>query len=176
MLLFFLCLASTTRAGSCNRSSRIDLLHAPLIWVNCCGVIPSLEWPYDGPYAIQHHVPRSFTIRVGARNGINSVSRFKPCTDADTKPGNLRHCGRQTARQWPSWPPPAAAVLPHSGGSHFQTPYPGLYTFTSGQMDGIHFFPIPQGGFWMLGPAAPSIASTAVVPQRQQRLPVRINL
>jgi hypothetical protein len=65
-----------------------DLLCTPLIWVHCSGIILPLQWPYDGPYAILRHGPRSVTIRVRARDNIVSISPTKPCTDADAETGS----------------------------------------------------------------------------------------
>jgi hypothetical protein len=60
-----------------------ELLSASLIWV-CCGcVIPPFQPLYDGPYAVLHCGPRSFTIRVGSRDEVIAVSRLKACTAAD---------------------------------------------------------------------------------------------
>jgi hypothetical protein len=67
-----------------------DLLSAPLRWVCRGGVIPPLQPLYDGPYAVLHHDPCSFTIRVRSRDEVIAVSCLKACTEADAMPGNLR--------------------------------------------------------------------------------------
>jgi hypothetical protein len=67
-----------------------DLLSAPLRWVCQGGVIPPLQPLCDGPYAVLHHDPCSFTIPVRSRDEVIAVSRLKACTEADAMPGNLR--------------------------------------------------------------------------------------
>jgi hypothetical protein len=54
-----------------------ELLSAPLIWVCRGGLVPPLQLLYDGPYAVLHRSPRSFTIRVGSRDEVVAVSRLK---------------------------------------------------------------------------------------------------
>jgi hypothetical protein len=59
-----------------------DILCTPLVWLLCSSVIPPLQRSYNGPYAVLCHSPCPFTIRVGARDEVVSISWLKPCTDA----------------------------------------------------------------------------------------------
>ncbi len=91
-----------------------DLLTAPLIWVRRGGVIPPLQPLYDGPYAVLHRGPRSFTIRVGSWDEVIAVSRLKACTARDATPGSPRgrgrppgsHPGGPAATKWVSFSDP----------------------------------------------------------------------
>jgi hypothetical protein len=126
--------------------------------VHCGGIIPPLEHPYDSPYAILHHSPRTITIQVGARDEIVSISRFKPSTDADDKPDSPRCCGQlpstgtvaklaTTSRGSPSAP---RRVL-------FSVPWPlHLYIRSSRVNAQEPFFPKPAGVFVCPGLAASS--------------------
>jgi hypothetical protein len=71
-----------------------ELLSAPLVWVHRGGLVPPLQRLYDGPYAVLHSGPGSFTIRVGSRDKVVAISRLKACTAADATPGSLRRHGR----------------------------------------------------------------------------------
>jgi hypothetical protein len=66
-----------------------ELLHAPFIWLHHGGIVPPLHHPYDSPYTFLQRGPCSFTIRVGLRDEIISVSRLKACMEADAMPGSL---------------------------------------------------------------------------------------
>jgi hypothetical protein len=51
---------------------------------------PASPPPLRRPYAVLQHGPPSFTIRVGSRDEIVSVSCLKACTEADATPGSPR--------------------------------------------------------------------------------------
>jgi hypothetical protein len=90
------------------------LLRAPFIWLRRGGVLPPLHSPYNRPYGILRHGPRSFTIRVGSWDKIVSVIHLKACTEVETTPGSPRRRGRQPGNR-PGGP---AAT---KQGSRFQT-------------------------------------------------------
>jgi hypothetical protein len=85
MFLLLPCLG-TILAPSCSPP--------PLVWVRRGGLVPPLQPLYDGPYAVLHRSPRSFTIRVGSRDEVVAVSHLKVCTAADATPGSPRRSGR----------------------------------------------------------------------------------
>ncbi len=58
-----------------------DLLHAPFIWLHRGSVVP----PLLCPYADLRRGPCSFTIRVGSRFLVVSISHLKTCTDSDRR-------------------------------------------------------------------------------------------
>ncbi len=141
--------------------------------MHCGGIIPPLEHPYDSPYAILHHSPRTFTIQVGARDKIVSISRFKPSTDADDKPDSPRCCSQlpstgtvaklaTTSRGSPSAP---RRVL-------FSVPWPlHLYIRSSRVNAQEPFFPKPAGGFCMPRAGCFFPASTSVYPSTSRDCP-----
>jgi hypothetical protein len=71
-----------------------ELLRAPSFWLRHGGVIPPLHRPYDcpyeGPYAVLRWASCSFTIRVGSRDEVVSISHLKACREADATPGSPR--------------------------------------------------------------------------------------
>jgi hypothetical protein len=71
-----------------------ELLRAPFVWLLRGGIFPPLHCPYDGIYAVFRRGPRSFTMRVGSRDKIVSVSCLKACTEVDPTPGSLRRSGQ----------------------------------------------------------------------------------
>jgi hypothetical protein len=71
-----------------------ELLSAPLVWVCRGGLVPPLQPLYDGPYAVLRRSPCSFTIRVGSRDEVVTVSHLKACTAADATPGTPPRRGR----------------------------------------------------------------------------------
>jgi hypothetical protein len=156
-----------------------DLLHAPLIWVHCGGIIPSLQRFYDSPYSVLHRSPSSFTIQVGARDKIVSVNWLKPYTDTDAEPTVCDTTGNCPApEQWPSQPPSTTAV-------HLR-PVEPLFSDSLVSTPSHQDQPSKHPGTVFSQPCrgllhAPSRGATSQppqqrYPQRQQRLPVRINL
>jgi hypothetical protein len=90
MFLLLLCLC-TILAPSCPVRCQLSCSSPPLIWVRRGSVIPPLQLPNDGPYAVLRRGPRSFTIQVGSRDEVIAVSHLKACTAADATPGS-QHC------------------------------------------------------------------------------------
>jgi hypothetical protein len=178
MLLFFLCLASTTWSTSWQKSS-LGPSSAPTL-SGCTMAASSRPWsgPMNGPYTVLHHGPRSFTIRVWTRDEIASVSLLKPCMEV--KPHQAVRdatTNRPALAQWQaSHRPPRQPFRTHAG-LVFRPPCP--YTFKPGAAKRTPrncFFPTPQGVFACPGLAAPSQPPQQRYPQHQQKLPARINL
>jgi hypothetical protein len=115
------------------------LLRAPFIWLCRSGVVPPLHSPYDCPYTVVRQGPRSFTIRVGSRDEIVSVSHLKTCTEAEATLAVRNAAADRRAS--------AQAVPPPQSGSHLQTRW--FLTFSSGAATrrSRNRFPIRQGGF-----------------------------
>ncbi len=126
-----------------------ELLSAPLVWVRQGGVIPPLQPLYNGPYAVLRSGPRSFTIPVGSRDEVISVSHLKACTTADAMPGSPRRCGRPPS----SYPGGPAATRRVS----FSDPLVSSLSPPAPPQDnpGTVFLP-GQEVFARPGPAAPS--------------------
>jgi hypothetical protein len=82
MLLLFPCLGT------------IPVPSAPFLWLHRGSIVPPLHCPYDGLYAILLRGPSSFTIRVGSRDEIVSVSHLKACTEANATSGSPQRHGR----------------------------------------------------------------------------------
>jgi hypothetical protein len=133
------------------------------------GVIPPLQRIYDGPYAILHRDPHSFTIQVWDMVEIVSVSWLKPSTDADVKPGSPQHRGRPPGAGTDTKP-----VHPHPGGSRFQTPW-SLHHHAKSSLKNARepFFPNPVGFFlhalgWLLLPSLHSSSTCSNSRDRQR--------
>jgi hypothetical protein len=177
MLLFFLCLASTRPAASCQRSF-LETSSAPPS-SGCTAAASSRlcsgRTTAPTPSCTTAPTPSSSESGSGMRSSPSAGSNpARTLTPNQAVRDATVDC--PALAQWPSQPPPAAAVHPHPGGSHFQTP--GLYTITpeaAERTPGNHFFPIP-GGFLDTPGRRSFPAYTAVVPQRPQRPLVRINL
>jgi hypothetical protein len=90
-----------------------ELLRAPFFWLCHGGIVLPLHRPHVGLYTVLRHGPRSFTIRVGSRDKIVSVSHLEACTEADTIPGSPQRRGLPPG-QCTGGPPP-------SSGSRFLT-------------------------------------------------------
>jgi hypothetical protein len=112
MFLLLLCLC-TILAPSCPVSCQPSCSSPPLIWVRRGGVIPPLQLPNDGPYAVLHRGPRSFTIQVGSRDEVIAVSRLKACMAADAMPAARVATADSRVFTQP--------VLPQPSESHLQT-------------------------------------------------------
>ncbi len=61
----FFSLPGKHNAGRLLPTLTADLFHAPLIWVRHSCAVPPLQRLYDGPYAVLHRSPCSFTPGVG---------------------------------------------------------------------------------------------------------------
>jgi hypothetical protein len=146
-----------------------NLVSARLVWVRRDFVIPPLQPLYARPYPVIRRAPRSFTIRVGARDEIVAISRLKVCMAMDAMPGSPPRHGR------PPGPgaaiTPAAARRPPSRSSCCQT---GLVctpldhsTFPADgaaeHPPGNRFYPTPRGGFCAPRAGGSSAASTTLV-------------
>ncbi len=146
-----------------------ELLSAPLVGVRWGGLIPPLQPLYDGPYAVLHCGPRSFTIRVGSRDEVVTVSRLKACTAADATPGSPccrgtppgPHPGSPAATKWVSFSDPLV-----SSPSFPTPPRDGPRTVF---LPGEKVFACPE-------PAAPSQVPQTRYPSRQRALPQRLDL
>ncbi len=103
MFLLFLCL------GTILAPSKLpaELLSTPLVWVHHGGVVPPLQPLYNGPYAVLHHGPHFFAIRVESWDEVIAVSCLKACTAACVVTADCKVL--------------AQAVLPQPSRSHFQT-------------------------------------------------------
>jgi hypothetical protein len=131
MFLFFLCLASTTRAASCQTSSLGTSSVPPSS--GCSAVASSRPWstPTTAPTLSYTAAPAPSPSKSGPGTRLSPSAGSSLARMQMTNQTVRDAAANQPARaQWPSQPPPAAAVLPHPGGSCFQSP--GLYTFTSG--------------------------------------------
>jgi hypothetical protein len=84
MLLFFSLPSKHNSGHQLLEELPGDLLCTPLVWVHRGSVILPLEGPYDTPYTGL----RSFTILVGTRDKMVSVTWLKPRTDADAATGS----------------------------------------------------------------------------------------
>ncbi len=146
-----------------------ELLSAPFVWVSRGGVIPPLQPLYDGPYRVLRRGPRSFTIGVGSRDEMATVSRLKACTAVDAMPGSPRRRGRplglcpggpaatkRVSFSDPLVSSPSSRALPQNG--------PGTIF-----LPGEEVFACP-------GPAAHSQPSQTRYPSRQQAPPKRLDL
>jgi hypothetical protein len=146
-----------------------NLLSAPLIWVHRGGVIPPLQPLYDSPYTVPRRGLRSFTIRVGARDEVITVSCLKACTAADATPGSPRRRGR----------PPGS----HPGGSaatkqvSFSDLLVSTPSFPAPPRDGPGTVFLPGEEFFAHpGPAAPSQVPQTRYPSCQRAPPKRLDL
>jgi hypothetical protein len=134
----------------------LSFLSGPLVWVCHGGMVQRLQPLYGGPYAVLRRGPCSFTIRLGSRDEVSTVSRLKACTAADAKPGSLRRCGRPLD----SHPGGLAATKRVSFSDLLvSSPYP-----PAPPRDGPGTIFLPsEDVFACLGPAAPSQAPDAVL-------------
>jgi hypothetical protein len=127
-----------------------NLLCVPFTWLCWGNVVPPLQHPFDCSYAVVHRGPCSFTIRVGSRDEVISVSCLKACMDADTTPGSPQ---RQSTRSWRCGQanhrlPRRSSCL--QAGLVFRPA--GFFTFSSGaarRRSRNHFSPTLRGGFCM---------------------------
>jgi hypothetical protein len=146
-----------------------DLLSAPLVWVRQGSVIPPLQPLYDGPYTVLCRGPRSFTIRVGSRDEVITVSRLKACTAADAMPGSLRRCARLPGSH-PGGPAATKQVL-------FSDLLVSLPSPLAPPRDGPRTVFLPsEEVFARPGPAAPLQVPQTRYLSRQRALPKRLDL
>ncbi len=146
-----------------------DLLSTPLVWVCRGGVILPLQPLYDGPYIVLCRGLRSFTIRVGARDKVITVSRLKACTAADAMPGSPRRRGRPLG----SHPGGSAATK----GVSFSDLLVSTPSFPAPPRDGPGTVFLPgEEVFAHPGPAAPSQVPQTRYPFRQRAPPKRLDL
>jgi hypothetical protein len=147
-----------------------ELLSAPLVWVRRGGLVPPLQPLYDGPYAVLRRGPRSFTIRVGSRDEVVTVSRLKACTAADATPGSPRRRGRP--------PGSRSGGLAATKRVSFSDPLVSLPSSSSAPPHdgpGTVFLP-GEEVFARPGPAAPSQPPQKRYPTRQRTPPKRSDL
>jgi hypothetical protein len=142
-------------------------------------MILPLQQPYDSPYAVLRCGPHSFTIRVGARDEIVSVSSLEPFANAEVTPGSPRHR---------SQPPSAGMMAKPATACCSSPPAPRRVLFSDPLVStpscqeqlrghpGTVFSQPCRGVFARPGPAAPSQTPQQRYTQRQRRPPVRINL
>jgi hypothetical protein len=76
-----------------------ELLRAPFFWLCHGGIVLPLHRPHEGLYTVLRHGLRSFTIRVGSRDKIVSISHPEACTEADTIPGSPQRRGRPPGKR-----------------------------------------------------------------------------
>jgi hypothetical protein len=138
--------------------------------LRCSGVISPLHRPYDGPSAILWHGSCSFTIRVGWRDEIVSISRLKACTEADATPGSPRRGGRPLGKR-PGNPTVPKRVSP---ADPLVSP-PSLPQVPPSDSPGT-VFPVADRFFARPGPAAPSPSPQQPYPHRQRSPPQRLDL
>ncbi len=100
MLLLLLFLANKIWAACCLRSCQPTSSMLPSSGCTSAASSP-LQQPYDSPHAVLHHGPHSFTIRVGSREEIISVSHLKACTDVwqTASPRRSSQAGRHPHRR-----------------------------------------------------------------------------
>jgi hypothetical protein len=147
-----------------------ELLSAPLVWVRRGGLVPPLQLLYDSPYAVLHHGPRSFTIRVGSRDKVVAISHLKACTAADATPGSPRRRGRPPGSRSGSL---AATKRVLFSDPLVSSPSSSLVPPRDGP--GTIFLPSEEV-FARSGPAAPSQVPQTRYPSRQRAPPQRLNL
>ncbi len=92
MLLHFLC-PGTIPVPRCRLSCQMSCCTS-LLLVAWGGIVPPLHSPCNGLNAVMRRGPHSFTIKVGTRDEIVSISRLKACTEADAMPGSPPRHGR----------------------------------------------------------------------------------
>ncbi len=125
-----------------------ELLSTRLVWIRRGGAVPPLQPLYDGPYAVIRRGGRSFTLRVGSRDEIVSVSRLKACTSADAAPGSPRRRGRPPGKR-----PGGAAAAKRVSFSHPLVSTPSTAPPRNGP--GTVFLPSAEV-FARPGPVAPT--------------------
>jgi hypothetical protein len=114
--------------------------------------------------------PRSFTIRVGSRDEVVAVSRFKACTAAEATPGSPRRRGR----------PPGSRPGGLTATKRFLFSDPLVSSPSSSSAPprdgpGTVFLP-GEEVFAHPGPAAPSQLPQTRYPSRQRTPPKRLDL
>jgi hypothetical protein len=146
-----------------------ELLSAPLVWVRQGSLVPPLQPLYDGPYTVLRRSPRSFTIRVGSRDEVVTVSRLKACTAADTTPGSPR-CRCRPPGSHPGGPATTKRVS-------FSDPLISSPSFPAPPRDGPRTDFLPgKEVFAQQGLAAPSEVPQMQYPSCQQAPSQRLNL
>jgi hypothetical protein len=147
-----------------------ELLSAPLVWVRWGGLVPPLQSLYDGPYSVLRRGPRSFTIRVGSRDEVVTVSRLKACTAADATPGSPCCRGRP-----PGSRPGGLAATKRVSFSDLLVSSPSSSSALPRDSPGTVFLPGKEV-FARPGPAAPSQPPQTQYPFRQRTPPKRLDL
>jgi hypothetical protein len=149
MRLFFLCLAGTTRTGSCQRSflgtfSATSLSGSTVVALSC-----PFSSPMTAPTPSCAAAPASSPSESGPGTRSSPSTRSSPArmrTSNQAVCDAAAHC--PALALWPSQPPPAAAVHPHPGSCRFQTPW-SLYHHARSSQENARkpFFPNPMEGF-----------------------------
>ncbi len=139
-----------------------ELCSAPLVWVRRGGLVPPLQPLYDSPYAVLHRGPCSFTIRVGSRDKVVTVSRLKACTAEDPTPGSQCRRGIPLGSR-----PGVLATTKQVSFSDLLVSSPS--PSSAPPRDGPRTVFLPgEEVFALLGPAAPSQPPQMRYPSRQQ--------
>jgi hypothetical protein len=93
MVLPLLCLG-TILALSCPPSCQLSCSPPPSSGSVGAAWFHPLQPLYDGPCAVLHQGPRSFTVQVGSRYEVVALSRLKACMAVDATPGSPCRRGR----------------------------------------------------------------------------------
>jgi hypothetical protein len=139
MLVYFLCLASTTRASSCQKSF-LGTSFAPPCWVHHGGVIPPLQRSYNSPYAILLHSPAPSPSELGPGMRLSPSASSSPAWTR--MPNQAVRLPRQSTHT------EAGLFSDHPVSTPSRQEQPGR---TPGNL----IFPPQRGVFARPGPAAP---------------------